>query len=95
VVVGQVKPQLGVLLEGHTARGTALEMNGQQLATELLNLRIRLVQLNQLINAGRSPVCPGEDQHELLLPPVFRDAVPVPPDVDDLEIGRRISDLRQ
>ena len=95
MVVGQVKPQLGVLLEGHTARGTALEMNGQQLATELLNLRIRLVQLNQLINAGRSPVCPREYQRELLLPAVFRDAMPVPLGVNDLEIGRKISDLRQ
>ncbi len=90
-----MKLQPSVFLEGRTALGAALEMNGQEFAAELLNFRIRFVQLNQLFNAGRSPVCPRENQRELFLPAVFRDAMPVPLDVDDLEIGRKISDLRQ
>ncbi len=90
-----MKLQPSVFLEGRTALGAALEMNGEEFAAELLNFRIRFVQLNQLFNAGRSPVCPRENQRELLLPAVFRDAMPVPLDVNDLEIGRKISDLRQ
>ena len=90
-----MKLQPSVFLEGRTALGAALEMNGQEFAAEFLNFRIRFVQLNQLFNAGRSPVCPRENQRELLLPAVFRDAMPVPLDVNDLEIGRKISDLRQ
>ena len=90
-----MKLQPSVFLEGRTALGAALEMNGQEFAAEFLNFRIRFVQLNQLFNAGRSPVCPRENQRELLLPAVFRDAMPVPLGVNDLEIGRKISDLRQ
>ena len=90
-----MKLQPSVFLEDRTALGAALEMNGEEFAAELLNFRIRLVQLNQLFNAGRSPVCPRENQRELLLPAVFRDAMPVPLGVNDLEIGRKVSDLRQ
>lgn len=85
---------LGALPERLAACGATFEMDGEEFATKLLNLRIGFVQLDQLINARRSPVGSGKDQNELLLPLVFRNTMSVAADIDDLEIRSRIADLR-